>query len=168
LADDALREVRTISYLLYPPLLEEMGLKSAIPWYLDGFSKRSQIETTFEADPDFGRMSAEGELALFRILQEGLTNVHRHSGSESAAVRLLRVNGEAVLEIADRGKGISPQLLQEFGEAWEGSLGVGLRGMNARVTQLGGKLEVRSNGHGTVVTARVPVGEPLSSLTRTA
>lgn len=168
LADDALREVRTISYLLYPPLLEEMGLKSAIPWYLDGFSKRSHIQTTFEVDPNFGRMSPEGELALFRILQESLTNVHRHSGSESAAVRLWRVAGEAVLEIADRGKGISPQLLREFGDSWAGSLGVGLRGMNARVTQLGGKLEVRSNGNGTVVTARVPVDEPLSSLTRTA
>jgi len=167
LADDALREVRTISYLLYPPLLEEMGLKSAIPWYLEGFSKRSNIKTTFEADPDFGRMSPEGELALFRILQESLTNVHRHSGSTTAAVRLSKASDEAVLEIADRGKGISPELLQQFGEDWVGSLGVGLRGMNARVSQLGGKLEVRSNGSGTVVRARVPA-EPLASLTRTA
>lgn len=168
LADDALKEVRTISYLLYPPLLEEMGLKSAIPWYLDGFSKRSSIQTTFEADPDFRRITPEAELALFRILQESLTNVHRHSGSASAAVKLSQVDGEAVLEIADCGKGISPKLLQEFGEDWAGSLGVGLRGMNARVSQLGGKLEVQSTGKGTVVKARVPVTETLDSLTRTA
>ena len=164
LADDALKEVRTISYLLYPPLLEEMGLKSAIPWYLDGFSKRSSIQTTFEVDPAFGRITPEGELALFRILQESLTNVHRHSGSTTAAVKLSRMNGEAILEVVDSGKGISPQLLQDFGENWAGSLGVGLRGMNARVSQLGGKLEVQSTGKGTVVTAHVPVGEPLSRL----
>ena len=164
LADDALKEVRTISYLLYPPLLEEMGLKSAIPWYLDGFSKRSSIKTTFEVDPAFGRITPEGELALFRILQESLTNVHRHSGSTTAAVKLSRMNGEAILEVVDSGKGISPQLLQEFGENWAGSLGVGLRGMNARVSQLGGKLEVQSTGQGTVVKAHVPVGEPLSRL----
>jgi PAS domain S-box-containing protein len=168
LADDALKEVRTISYLLYPPLLEEMGLKSAIPWYLDGFSKRSNIQTTFEADPDFRRITPEAELALFRILQESLTNVHRHSGSASAAVKLSQVNGEAVLEISDSGKGISPKLLQEFGDDWAGSLGVGLRGMNARVSQLGGKLEVQSTGKGTVVKACVPVSETLNSLTRTA
>jgi len=164
LADDALKEVRTISYLLYPPLLEEMGLKSAIPWYLDGFSKRSNIQTTFEVDPSFGRITPEAELALFRILQESLTNVHRHSGSTTAAVKLSRMNGEAILEVVDSGKGISPQLLQDFGENWAGSLGVGLRGMNARVGQLGGKLEVQSTGSGTVVTAHVPVGEPLSRL----
>jgi len=168
LADDALKEVRTISYLLYPPLLEEMGLKSAIPWYLDGFSKRSNIQTTFEADPDFRRITPEAELALFRILQESLTNVHRHSGSASAAVKLSQVDGEAVLEISDSGKGISPKLLQEFGDEWAGSLGVGLRGMNARVSQLGGKLQVESTGKGTVVKARVPVSETLNSLTRTA
>ena len=168
LADDALKEVRTISYLLYPPLLEEMGLKSAIPWYLDGFSKRSNIQTTFEADPDFRRITPEAELALFRILQESLTNVHRHSGSASAAVKLSQVDGEAILEISDSGKGISPKLLQEFGDDWAGSLGVGLRGMNARVSQLGGKLEVQSTGKGTVVKARVPVSETLNSLTRTA
>jgi len=168
LADDALKEVRTISYLLYPPLLEEMGLKSAIPWYLDGFSKRSNIQTTFEVDPQFRRITPEAELTLFRILQESLTNVHRHSGSASATVRLSQKNGEAVLEIADKGKGISPQLQREFGENWAGSLGVGLRGMNARVSQLGGTLEIQSTGGGTVVKARVPVGELLARLTRSA
>jgi len=168
LADDALKEVRTISYLLYPPLLEEMGLKSAIPWYLDGFSKRSNIQTKFDVDPEFRRISPEAELALFRILQEGLTNVHRHSGSASAAVKLSQLDGEAVLEISDSGKGISPKLLQDFGEDLAGSVGVGLRGMNARVTQLGGKLEVRSTGNGTVVEARVPVGDALDRLSRSA
>jgi signal transduction histidine kinase len=157
LADDILREVRTISYLLYPPMLEEMGLKSAIAWYLDGFSKRSNISARLDAEPDFGRLPAEVELALFRILQESLTNIHRHSGSPTADIRLLSENGLAVMEIRDQGKGIPPTLLEQSGEDWMGSLGVGLRGMNERMRQLGGKLEVASDERGTVVVASIPV-----------
>src|ERR1700726_1446136 len=92
LAEDSLKEVRTISYLLYPPMLEELGLKSAIPWYLDGFSKRSGIKTAFEVPREFDRIPSDLELALFRVLQESLTNVHRHSGSPTATVRLLTRN----------------------------------------------------------------------------
>ena len=168
LADEAIKEVRTISYLLYPPMLEEMGLKSAIPWYLDGFSKRSNIQTTFEADPDFGRLPTEVELALFRILQESLTNVHRHSGSSTATIRLAREDGTAWLEVEDMGKGIPPRLLEPSNEDWMGSLGVGLRGMNERMRQLGGKLEVYSTERGTVVIASVPAGEQLTAMTRSA
>lgn len=123
LAEEAIREMRTISYLLYPPMLEELGLKSAIPWYLEGFSKRSNIRTSFEADPDLGRLSREKELALFRVLQESLTNVHRHSGSSDASIRLSAADGTVVLEIRDTGKGIPSGLLEQSGEDWMGSLG---------------------------------------------
>jgi PAS domain S-box-containing protein len=168
LAEDAIKEVRTIAYLLYPPMLEEMGLKSAIPWYLDGFSKRSNIQTRFEIDPDFGRLPAEVELALFRILQESLTNVHRHSGSSTATIRLSRGGGTAWLEVEDMGKGIPPMLLEQSSEDWMGSLGVGLRGMNERMRQLGGKLEVYSTEGGTVVVASVPAGEQRTAMTKSA
>jgi PAS domain S-box-containing protein len=168
LAGDAIKELRTISYLLYPPMLEEMGLKSAIPWYLDGFSKRSNIQTTFEVDPDFGRLPTEVELAMFRILQESLTNVHRHSGSLTATIRLSMADGSALLEVRDMGKGIPLTLLEQSSEDWMGSLGVGLRGMNERMRQLGGKLEVSSTESGTVVIASVPAGQPVTAMTKSA
>lgn len=159
LMEDSIREVRTVSYLLYPPMLEEMGLKSAIPWYLDGFSIRSGIKTTFEVQKEFSRLPRASELALFRVLQEGLTNVHRHSGSPTAHVRLLVEDGMAVLEIEDNGKGIRPELLEEFCQEWMGGLGIGVRGMNERMRQLGGRLELASNDKGTTVTAKVPQGK---------
>ena len=163
LMEDSIREVRTVSYLLYPPMLEEMGLKSAIPWYLDGFSTRSGIKTTFEVQTEFGRQPRESELALFRVLQEGLTNVHRHSGSPTAHVRLSVENDMAVLDIEDNGKGIRPELLEDFCQERMGGLGIGVRGMNERMRQLGGKLELASNESGTTVTAKVPQGKFSSS-----
>jgi PAS domain S-box-containing protein len=163
LMEDSIREVRTVSYLLYPPMLEEMGLKSAIPWYLDGFSSRSGIKTTFEVQSEFSRLPRESELALFRVLQEGLTNVHRHSGSPTAHVRLLVKDAMGVLEIQDNGKGIRPELLAEFCQEWMGGLGIGVRGMNERMRQLGGRLELASNERGTTVTAMVPAARSLST-----
>jgi len=157
LMEDSIREVRIVSYLLYPPMLEEMGLKSAIPWYLDGFSARSGIKTSFEVETDFGRLPRESELALFRVLQESLTNVHRHSGSQVAHIRLLMRQRMCALEIEDKGKGISPHLLEQSGQDWIGALGVGLRGMNERLRQLGGKLELSSSENGTTVVASVPI-----------
>ncbi len=156
LMSDAVKEVRTISYLLYPPMLEEMGLKTAIPWYLDGFAQRSGIKTKFEASSAFGRLDRDVELALFRVLQESLTNVHRHSGSPEATIRLAAENGEFVLEISDRGKGIPFQKFEEAGRDWMGSRGVGLRGMTERIHQIGGRLEISSTDQGTVVRAIVP------------
>jgi PAS domain S-box-containing protein len=163
LMEDSIREVRTVSYLLYPPMLEEMGLKSAIPWYLDGFSTRSGIKTTFEVQTEFVRLPRESELALFRVLQEGLTNVHRHSGSPTAHVRLLIKDGMAILEIEDNGKGIRPELLAEFCQEWMGGLGIGVRGMNERMRQLGGRLELASHEDGTTVTAKVPAEKSSSA-----
>ena len=156
LTEDSIKELRTISYLLYPPMLEEMGLKSAIPWYLDGFSARSGIKTTLEVATDFTRLPREAELALFRVFQESLTNVHRHSGSPTAEVRLFSKDGMGVLEVRDRGKGLPPGLLEESSQDWMGQLGVGLRGMNERMRQLGGTLELTSTKEGTTVRGMVP------------
>jgi PAS domain S-box-containing protein len=163
LAEESVKEVRTISYLLYPPMLEELGLKSAIPWYLEGFTKRSGIETTFDICPDFGRPSRDVELALFRVLQESLTNVHRHSGSPTAHVRVLRKDGAAILEVSDKGKGIRSDILEQSGQDWPGAVGVGLRGMDERMRQLGGRLEVSSTEQGTIITATVPAEDSSST-----
>jgi PAS domain S-box-containing protein len=166
LAEECVREVRTISYLLYPPMLEEVGLRSAICWYLEGFTSRSGIQATFDVSSDFGRLSRDAELALFRVLQEGLTNVHRHSGSPTAHVRLSASDGTAILEISDKGSGIPSQVLEEWGQSWQRAIGVGLRGMRERLTQLGGKLEISSSDLGTAVVAMVPAPElsPASSI----
>jgi PAS domain S-box-containing protein len=157
LLDQSIKEVRTISYLLYPPLLEEMGLSSAIAWYVDGFAARSGVRTSLEVSEDFGRLPQSAELTLFRILQESLTNVHRHSGSASADIRLFRRSGQAVLEVEDRGSGLPPEILAQAGTEWVGSPGVGLRGMNERLRQLGGKLDIISSSNGTTLIASVPL-----------
>jgi PAS domain S-box-containing protein len=164
LAENCITEVRTMSYLLYPPMLEEMGLRSAIFWYLEGFATRSNIKTTFEVAADFGRLPREVELALFRVLQESLTNVHRHSGSSTAHVRLFMKGATAILEIEDQGKGIPASSLNEAEPDRTASLGVGLRGMSERMQQLGGKLEIFSNQDGTRVSAMVPVVESTSAV----
>jgi PAS domain S-box-containing protein len=157
LADDCIREVRTISYLLYPPMLEELGLKSAIPWYLDGFTQRSGIKSNFECSADFQRLPRDMELALFRLLQEALTNVHRHSESLVAQVRLHRDGNNAVLEIQDAGKGL-PEEIGKSGST--PATGVGLRGMDERMRQLGGRLQISCSGKGTTLTAIVPIAVP--------
>lgn len=157
LAETAIKEVRTISYLLYPPMLEEMGLESAIPWYVDGFSARSGIDTEFEVRGYVGRLHRDAELAFFRVLQESLTNIHRHSDSPTAEVRLLTEGGNIVLEIQDHGKGIAPGSVEHSGPSRIGTPGVGLRGMQERMLQLGGRLEVVANEEGTIVRALIPV-----------
>jgi PAS domain S-box-containing protein len=160
LTDEAVKEVRTISYLLYPPMLEELGLGSAMPWYVSGFAARSGIKTTFEISPGFGRLPGDIELVLFRVLQESLTNVHRHSGSATADVQLSRQDGEVVLKISDKGKGVQSGNFEQAGHDWMGAAGVGLRGMSERVRQVGGRLELSSDGEGTTVTAAIPVYPP--------
>jgi len=163
LVENSIKEVRTISYLLYPPMLEEMGLKSAILWYLDGFSTRSGIKTTFDVRADFRRLSRDAELALFRVLQESLTNIHRHSDSPTANIRLFTQDGMAILEIKDRGKGIPPSLREQSTLDAMNTPGVGLRGMNERVLQLGGNFDLISTDAGTTVKAVVPTAEPRST-----
>ena len=164
LIDEAIKEVRTISYVLYPPMLEELGLKSAIPWYLEGFTKRSGIKTTFEVSPDFDRIPSDLELALFRVLQESLTNVHRHSGSSTARARLLTRNRAVILEVSDEGKGTQSKNSKDRAQDWMGAFGVGLRGMSERMRQLGGTLELSSTQAGTTVTATLPLREAESDV----
>jgi len=164
LTDESIKEVRTLSYLLHPPLLEESGLASAAQWYLDGFSARSHIVINFEKEPGFPRLARDLELAMFRILQEALTNVHRHSGSSTASVRLFTNEDSAVLEVSDTGQGIAPDLLNRVRN--EGALGIGLRGMTERMHQLGGELHIESEcGEGTTITATAPIrrGESFSA-----
>ena len=152
LADNAIREIRTMSYLLYPPMLEEKGLQSAMRWYVDGFAARSGIETTIEIQDDF-RLPRDIEVAMFRVLQEALTNVHRHSGSKIAHVCLWRSDDTVTLEVADNGTGISSKPLSPTHSDFAESFGVGLRGMRERMAQLGGKLELDSTSDGTTVRA---------------
>jgi len=148
-------EIRTISHLLHPPLLDEVGLQSALQWYIDGFSERSKIRVDLELPEDFGRLPRNLEITLFRVVQECLTNIHRHSGSSTAAIRVARSENEVRLEVRDAGKGIPPQTQATLAS---GRLsGVGLRGMHERLRQMGGQLEVQSNGRGTLVLATLPI-----------
>jgi PAS domain S-box-containing protein len=156
LLDQCMREVRTISYLLYPPMLDEIGLKSAIPWYLKGFSSRSGIETTFNMSEDFARLSRDAELVLFRVLQESLTNVQRHSQSKTAEVELFRSTNSVSLKVIDHGKGVPSAILEQGQHDWRGSLGVGLRGMSERLRQLGGSLAISSGDGRTEIIATIP------------
>jgi PAS domain S-box-containing protein len=162
LIEQASADIRTMSYLFHPPLLDEMGLHSALKWYVEGFAERSKIAAELELPTDGARLPQDHELCLFRIAQECLTNIHRHSGSSTALVRLLRSPGEIKLEVSDKGKGVNQetQLKIASGE----TAGVGLRGMRERLRQLGGSVEIRSNGHGTIVTATVPFAESAPSI----
>jgi signal transduction histidine kinase len=156
LVEQSIKEIRTMSYLLYPPMLEEAGLETAAVWYVDGFAKRSGIETTLDIPTDLGRPHRDVELALFRVLQESLTNVHRHSGSPVAHVRLFHTDGLVRLEIQDEGKGISASARQSL-ESPQGTPGVGLRGMQERVRHLGGALQLDSNPNGTTIRVVIPL-----------
>lgn len=156
LAGQCSRELRTISHLLHPPLLDEMGLASALRSYADGFSRRSGIHTELEVPPDLRRLPRELETALFRIVQESLTNIHKHSGSPTAAIRLAQGGGEIRVEVEDRGRGIPPGILETGREITVRGLGVGIPGMRERVRQLGGRLEIQSGSGGTTVRAILP------------
>jgi signal transduction histidine kinase len=150
-------EVRTISHLLHPPLLDEAGLPSAVRWYCDGFSKRSKIDVDLDCPTDFGRLPREVETAIFRLIQECLTNIHRHSGSATATIHLQHESDELVVSVQDNGKGIPTEKLDEM--TLPGTAGIGITGMRERVRQLGGTLAIDSNHNGTKIAARIPVPE---------
>ena len=157
LIDELSTEIRTISHLLHPPLLDEVGLSSALSLYLEGFAERSKIKVDLEIPNDFGRLSSDVETTVFRVVQECLTNIHRHSGSPVAKVVVSRGDHDLRVEVQDEGKGISSHKRREV--EMPGKAGVGIRGMRERVRQLGGSLEINSpaNGKGTVIVARLPV-----------
>ena len=151
LVDNLLGEVRQLSHLLHPPTLDEMGLPSAIQWYAELFAKRSNITVTLDLPNNFGRLSREKEIAIFRVVQEALANVYQHSGSTTATVHISQSSGHVCVQVSDLGKGISTEPLGA-------PAGVGIKGMCERLRQLGGVLSIRSNGQGTLVTADLPVG----------
>jgi len=150
LAEQATTELRTTSYLLHPPLLDERGLRSALGWFIDGFTKRSSIRVTLEVAADFARLPADIETALFSVAQEALHNVHRHSGSTAASLSLARETGVVRMEIRDWGCGVATPLAE--------AVGVGIAGMRERLLQFGGTLEVRAAEPGTRVIGQVPMG----------
>jgi len=155
LVQELSREVRTISHLLHPPLLDEAGLASALHWYVEGFAERSKIKVDLEVPEDFGRLGRESETAIFRTVQECLTNIHRHSESPTARIRVIVSDGHVCVEVEDRGRGIPAE--KQFEMASTGTPGVGIRGMRERLRQLGGSLDIHSNGKGTLIMARLPL-----------
>jgi PAS domain S-box-containing protein len=164
LVDALSKELRTISYLLHPPLLDDLGLVPALRSFMDGFMERSQIKVEFEIPNDFARLPPECEAAIFRMIQECLTNIHRHSGSPVAKIRIGRDATQVKVEVADRGKGIPAEKQIVLGGG--GALGVGMAGMKERIRQLGVRLEVRSSSDGTVITADLPAPGIHSSAAR--
>jgi two-component system NarL family sensor kinase len=156
LADQAVEEIRTMSYLLHPPLLDEVGFACAAEWYVEGFAKRSAINITLDLAADRERLPMETEVALFRVLQESLTNVHRHSGTTHVSVSFRRRSENATLEVKDFGRGIPAERLARLREV-SAETGVGLSGMRERINELAGRLEIESDGHGTSIRAIVPL-----------
>jgi len=158
LADQCIREVRTLSYLLHPPMLDEAGLEDAFRHYVKGFAERTGIEVELEISPRLGRMKSGVELALFRVVQESLTNIHRHSGSLQAKIRIERDAGKITLEISDKGSGIPGNLRKKNGELSFG-LGVGIPSMHERVKLIGGQLDIESSSSGTTVRVTIPADD---------
>jgi two-component system, NarL family, sensor kinase len=159
-ADDALkllkeldRELRTTSYLLHPPMLDELGLRAALAWYIEGLEQRSAIQVQLSI-AEFERLSPEMELTIFRVIQECLTNIHRHSGSKTADIRVARGEAGFVIEVRDSGRGIPPQKLETVRNR---GVGVGLRGMRERVRPYSGDVRIDSQeGRGTTITITLP------------
>lgn len=155
LVEQVSREIRTISHLLHPPLLDVAGLVSALRWYVDGFSERSKIKVELDIPADFGRLPDEVEIAIFRIVQECLTNIHRHSGSDSATIALAKENDSLTVQVKDNGKGIPKEKRRDLLES--GRAGIGFGGMRERLRQLHGSLDIQSEGRGTTVIAKLKV-----------
>src|SRR5215470_6153994 len=155
LIEEIRKEIRTISHLLHPPLLDEAGLASALHCYVAGFAERSKIGTRLDIPTSLGRLPADVELTIFRVVQECLTNIHRHSESPTASIRIGFEGAALTIEVEDKGKGIEPAHLFESSP----HAGVGLRGMRERLRLLGGTLKIYSTGQGTRVIAVVPVAE---------
>jgi signal transduction histidine kinase len=155
LVDRCISDTRTLSHLLHPPLLDEAGFVSAAKWYVEGFGQRSGIRTQLELPEQIHRLPIQMETALFRILQEALTNVHRHSGSRAVQVRVAVEKDNVILTVRDFGMGVPREVLDRF---WKtGNVGVGLAGIRERLKELGGVLEIESNLDGTLLRATIPL-----------
>jgi signal transduction histidine kinase len=154
LVDEMSRQLRTMSYLLHPPLLDEAGLVSAVKWYVEGFATRSAVQVSLELPSELGRLPQQMEITIFRLIQECLTNIHRHSGSKTALIRLTRDQQSVHLEISDQGKGFIPHAVAND----RSRPGVGILGMKERVRRFGGALEFLSGSDGTTVQAKFPLG----------
>lgn len=154
LIEGVMQEVRTLSYLLHPPLLDDLGLEYVLPWYAAGFSKRSGIDIALQIAPDVGRLPSEIELTLFRITQEALSNVHRHSGGHTVTISVSRTADAVSLTIKDDGRGVPVEIVEP---AAMSNLGVGIAGMRERVRQFGGRLEIRGDAAGTTIAVDLPV-----------
>jgi signal transduction histidine kinase len=156
------RQLRTMSYLLHPPLLDEAGLASALKWYVDGFATRSALEVSLELPPELGRLPQQLEITLFRLVQESLTNIHRHSGSRTASIRIVRDERNVCLEVVDEGKGFTAT---EITGEEKIRPGVGILGMKERVRRFGGTIEISSGVNGTRLEARLPIDARLLAQT---
>ena len=148
------RDIRTTSYLLHPPLLDESGLYSALSWYTQGLVERSGLQIKLHMSEDFGRLPGDMELVIFRLIQECLTNIHRHSGSKTASIRIARDAGQVTVEVRDQGAGMSPERLAHI---QSGGSGVGIRGMRERLRQFKGELKIESDSGGTRISVTIPV-----------
>ena len=149
-------EVRTLAYLLHPPLLDEAGLLSAVRWFAKGFSQRSAIQVALDLS-EVGRLPGPIEVALFRIVQESLTNAHRHASTRTVSIRLTATAGAVALEIKDHGHGLRDQASRQQGQLGPGMLGVGIQGMRERISQLSGTFDVEFTDKGTTVQVGVPL-----------
>jgi len=156
LMERCIAEVRTLSYLLHPPTMDAVGIASAARWYVEGFGLRSGLKLSLDAPNDPVRLPEATELAVFRVLQEALTNVHRHSGASAADILIRRLSGQVVLEVSDNGRGMEKEMLDRFRKTGAGT-GVGLMSMHERARELGGKFELESSGKGTSVRITIPV-----------
>lgn len=156
--DGAIEQVRTLSHLLHPPLLDEMGLLSALRWYIEGFAKRSGVETVLEVRKDFPRLEPEVEMAIFKIVQESLTNVFRHAEASRAVVQLEARDGNAFVAIVDNGKGIG----NGSGQLHPAGYGIGMMGIKQRVEEFNGTVTLRDTGSGTSVEMKIPLPAPLA------
>jgi PAS domain S-box-containing protein len=148
------RDIRTTSYLLHPPLLDESGLYSALSWYTQGLVERSGLQIRLDMAEDFGRLSGDMELVVFRLIQECLTNIHRHARSKTASIRIARNAGQVTVEVRDQGSGMSPERLAQI---QSGASGVGIRGIRERLRQFKGEMEIHSDISGTRILVTIPV-----------
>jgi signal transduction histidine kinase len=155
LADRSMTGIRTLSYLLYPPFLDESGLVSALRWYAKGFSERSGVEVSLDLPSTFERLPQDVETTLFRVVQEALINIHHHADSASAVIRLRVDERQLTLEVEDRGHGVRQDVVAELLNG-DGAPGLGIAGMRERLQQLGGALEITSSDRGTLLRASIP------------